>query len=320
MEATKLAPGVHRVETVTDGKIHAYHVLDGVTGPVLVDAGYATAPTEVYEPFLAERGKSLADVAFTLVTHADADHHGGLAEVREHSPGATVLAHQADVPLIESVERIMTERYGRFERDGISYDEELRAWLRSIMGPDERVDVALRGGETLAVGDRRLQILHTPGHTHGHLMLFDRAYDLVIGADGFFGRGLIDVDGAPLQPPPYLDASDYENTVRLVDSLDPTTLSFTHYPLFRGDAVGEFVDESLATITEFETLAVELASEGPVTLEAAIEQTVDRRGSFGLDLDLAFPLLAHFESLSESGLLSETDVDGRRAWEREKAD
>jgi glyoxylase-like metal-dependent hydrolase (beta-lactamase superfamily II) len=312
----ELAPGVHRVETVTDDKLHGYHVLDGPTGPIVVDPGYQSAPEEVYEPFLESRGQSLSDIDTTIITHADADHHGGLAALRQHSPGVTALAHTADVPLIESKERIMRDRYGRYEDDGIVYDDDLKEWLRSVMGPDETVDVALRGGETIAVEDRRLRVLHTPGHTRGHLMLYDPAYDLMIGADGFFGRGLSDVNGTDLQPPPYFLYPEYENTIRLVETLNPETLSFTHYDLLTGEDIDVFVEESLSFAGEFETLALELAEEGPITLRAAIDETVRRRGSFGLDLDLAFPLSAHFRDLTDRGKLVETTVDGRRAWEQ----
>jgi len=315
-ESTELAPGIHRVETVTDDKLHGYHVLEGATGPILVDPGYESAPEEVYEPFLRERGESLSDVDTTLVTHADADHHGGIATLREHSAGVTVLAHERDVGLIESTDRIMADRYGRYEGDGIEYGDELKTWLRDVMGPDERVDVALRGGESIAVRDRRVRVLHTPGHTRGHVMLYDSAHDLVIGADGFFGRGLQDVDGNYIQPPPYFLYPEYEHTIRLVESLSPETVSFTHYELLERDDLRSFVDESLAFSAEFEQLTLELAAEGPVTLEAAIQETVERRGSFGLDLDLAFPLSAHFRDLTERGELEETTVDGHRAWQR----
>lgn len=313
---TQLAPGVHRVETVTDDKCHGYHVVEGATGPILVDPGYASAPEEVYQPFLQERGQSLADVELTLITHADADHHGGIASLREHSPGTTVMAHAADVPLIESTERAMQDLYGRYTDDGIEYDDDLKDWLRETMGRDESVDIALRGGETIAVRDRRLRVLHTPGHRAGHLMLYDPTHDLVIGADGFFGRGLYDVDGNYLQPPPYFQYPEYANTVRLVESLAPETLSFTHYTLLTGADIDDFIQESLDFAAEFETLALDLAADGPISLREAIDETVERKGSFGLDLDLALPLEAHFTDLTERGELQETTVDSRRAWER----
>ncbi|MCU4974077.1 MBL fold metallo-hydrolase [Halobacteria archaeon AArc-m2/3/4] len=318
IDSEELAPGVHRVETVTDGKIHGYHVLEGPTGPVLVDPGYVDAPTTVYEPFLEARGWELSDVGLAIVTHSDADHFGGNHELREHSPGVTIAGHEADAHLMERTDRILEERYSMFEPDhGITYEQDVYDWLTGMMGPDESIDLRLRGGETIRVRDRQLRTLHTPGHTAGHLMLYDAAHDLVIGADGFFGRGLYDVDGEYLQPPPYYLSPEYENTIALVESLAPETLSFTHYEVLREEAIDEFVQESLDFVAEIETLALELVDErGPITLEEAIEGVVDRRGSFGLDLDLAFPLSAHYTDHVDRGELETVERDGRVAWVR----
>lgn len=316
IDTTELVPGVHRVETVTDGKIHGYHVLDGASGPILVDPGYVDAPTTVYEPFLRERGWELADVGLAIVTHADADHFGGSHELREHSPNATIAVHAADALLAESVDRILTERYRMFDDDhGLTYQQETYDWLTGMMGPDEDVDLRLRGGETIRVRDRQLRTLHTPGHTAGHLMLYDEEHDLVVGADGFFGRGLSGVDGEYLQPPPYYLYPEYENTIELVAALSADVLSFTHYDVLRGDDVEAFVQESRDFVNEFDALALDIADErGPVTLREAIDVTVERRGSFGLDLDLAYPLTAHFGAHVDRGNLATVEKDGRVAW------
>jgi len=311
-DTKELAPGIHRVETVEDDKLHGYHVLEAPTGPVLVDPGYVHAPTTVYRPFLEEHGWSLEEVSLAIITHSDADHFGGNHELRSHNPGVPIAAHVADLPLVESVDRIMDERYSMFEDDhGITYGEDVVDWLTTMMGPDEPVNVGLRGGETLRVRDRTLEVLHTPGHTKGHLMLYDRANDVVIGADGFFGKGLFDIDGQYLQPPPYYLYPEYENTTRLVESLDPDVLSFTHYEVIRGDEVDDFVAETLDFVAEMETLARNIVeSHGPVTLADAIDRVVEERGDFGLNLDLAFPLSAHFGELVERGELERTRADG----------
>lgn len=314
----ELAPGVHRVETIEDEKLHGYHVLEGPSGPVVIDPGYIDAPTEVYQPFLEDHGWSLGDVGYALVTHSDADHFGGNHELRQHNPDVVIAGHEADVPLMESVDRIMDERYSQFEDDhGITYGSDVVDWLTRMMGPDEPVDVGLRGGETVRVQDRRLRVLHTPGHTRGHLMLFDAANDVVIGADGFFGRGLFDVEGNYLQPPPYFLYPAYENTIQLVESLEPDVLSFTHYDVLRGDEIQAFIRESMDFVEEIRTLALTLVTEhGPLTLREAIDAVVDARGSFGLDLDLAFPLTAHYGDYVDRGVLERTEQDGLVAWQR----
>ena len=319
VDSIELAPGIHRVETVApDGKLHGYHVLDGATGPVLVDSGYDGAPTDVYRPFLRTRGQDLADVDLAILTHSDADHFGGNDELREHSPGVTIAAHRADAPLAESAERILDERYRKFEADhGLVYEDDVYEWLEGMMGPDQPIDVRLRGGEEFRVADRTVRVLHTPGHTRGHLMIHDGANDVVVGGDGFFGRGLFDVDGNYLQPPPYFLFPEYENTVQLVASLDPSVLSFTHYEVLRDDEVDEFVQESLDFAREIESLALELVDErDAVTLREAIDGVVERRGEFGLNADLAFPLTAHYGDLVDRGVLRRVERDGVVAWTR----
>lgn len=319
IETSELAPGVHRIETVSeDDKLHGYHVLDGATGPILVDTGYVDAPTEVYEPFLESRGQSLSDVDLAVITHADADHFGGNRTLREHSPGATIACHEADRAWAESADRIMDERYRGFEAaHGITYDEGVYDWLTGMMGPDEPVDLGLRGGESVHVGDRSVDLLHAPGHTPGHCILWDGENDVLIGGDAFFGRGLFDVNGTYLQPPPYHLYPAYEHTIRLAESLEPEVLSFTHYETMRGGEIDDFVQESLDFVAEIEALALEIVDErGTITLREAIDAVVERRGSFGLDLDLAFPLSAHYTDHVARGDLERTDVDGRVAWTR----
>ncbi|WP_226479384.1 MBL fold metallo-hydrolase [Natrinema amylolyticum] len=313
-----IAPGIHRIETVIDDKRHGYHVLEGADGPIVVDPGVVDAPTTIYRPFLEERGWSLEDVSLAVITHADADHHGGAHELREHAPSVTFAAHDADAPLMESVDRIMDDRYGMFaDEHGLTYDEDTQAWLEGMMGPDERIDLRLRGGERLALADRELRILHTPGHTRGHLALHDPEYDVVIGGDAIFGRGVFTVDGDYIQPPPYYRYPEYRETIELLRALSPDALSLTHYEVFEGDAVERFVDESLAFASELDALALDLVDEhGPITLERAIDAVVDRRGSYGLDVDLAYPLSGHLDAHVDRGTVTRTTTDGVVAWQR----
>lgn len=316
LKSQELAPGVHRVVTIEAEKYHAYHVLEGANGLVLVDPGYKNAPSEVYQSFLTDHEWDLDDVNLTVITHSDADHHGGSHELRELSPGVTLAAHAADADLMENKARILSDRYRQFEADhGIVYDDETFNWLTGMMGPDEDIDVRLTGGETLRLGDRLIKLLHTPGHSRGHLMLYDSEYDVVIGADGFFGRGLFDINGGYLQPPPYFLYPEYKNTIQLVESLDPDVLSFTHYELLEDDEITAFIHESLDFTDEMQSIAMELTeSHESVTLKQAIEKVVDRRGSFGLDLDLAFPLSAHYENQVDQGRLAAIEKDGHRAY------
>jgi glyoxylase-like metal-dependent hydrolase (beta-lactamase superfamily II) len=323
VDATQLAPGIHRVETVADDKLHGYHVLDAATGPVLVDSGFADAPSTVYAPFLETRGQSLADVNLVIVTHGDADHFGGNHALRAATPSVTIACHEADRRWVESVDRIVDERYRGFTGPtgiagdhGIAYDDEVYAWLRDLMGPDEPVDLGLRGGETIPVGDRTVTLLHAPGHTRGHCVLWDGTHDVLLGGDACFGDGLVDVCGEPLQPPPYHRLPDYERTIGLLAALDPEVCSFTHYEPLYGDAVGDFVATSREFVDEFEAITRDIVgTQGPVTLREAINRAEGRLGDVGLTADLAYPLVAHLDALVDRGETRTVDRDGTPAWQ-----
>ena len=142
-------------------------------------------------------------------------------------------------------------------------------------------------------------------------------FDVVIGGDGFFGRGLTDVDGNFLQPPPYFLYPEYEKTIELVESLDPDLLSFTHYELMEGEEITEFIQESKNFIAEIKSILTILTDDySQITVQEAIEEIVDRRGSYGLDLDLAFPITAHYEHRVDLGELEVGRKAGHRAYQR----
>jgi len=316
MESTELIDGVHRVEHVQGDKILAYHMIEGHEGPIFVDSGSNATPTDLYQPLLEEHDWLLTDVSLVVITHADADHHGGNGAVRFGNPSVTIAAHEADTELIESGDRLLDDRYRQFDRHGVTYTPEMYAALEEMLGPDEPVDVALRGGESIRGANQTFRILHTPGHTSGHLVLYDSDTGLLLGADAFFGRGLRSPDGEVIQPPPYENVRDYRNTIRLVSALDPEVVSFTHYDTMTGDEIDAFVQESRDFVDEMDELVSDLLAERDrLTLVEAIEETVDRLGSFGLDTDLAYPLTAHLNERVERGEASTTVVDGDVVWE-----
>lgn len=313
----EIAPDIYRIEAIRDNKRFGLHALCSKAQLVLVDAGYERAPIEMYQPFLRARGKDLADVDIVLITHADVDHHGGTHRIQSSAPHAVVAAHASDTSLVESSEELFADRYRRFEsRHGIGYDDETIANLHEQLGPDPTVTLRLRGGESLRVGSRSVEVLHAPGHSRGHLVLADEENDVVLGADGCFADGLRDVDGTPLQPPPYYDAASYRRTIQLLETLDPDRLSFTHYPLLERAEVRAFLDASRAYVETFETFVrTLLREEGPVTMAAAVDAAVDRFGDAGRNLDYTIPFAAHVDELVDAGEVVETSKENCVAWD-----
>ncbi len=172
---------------------HASHTIDcdaalpGFTAAYLRVAGDECAFIETYTTHALPRlmaalkahGKKPEDVRWVVVTHAHLDHAGGASAVLEACPRATLLAHpRAARHLVDPAKLIAgaTAVYGE------SKFREMYGEIRPI--PAGRVR-ALEDGETFALGDATLRVLHTAGHANHHFVVHDPALDTVFTGDTF---------------------------------------------------------------------------------------------------------------------------------------
>jgi glyoxylase-like metal-dependent hydrolase (beta-lactamase superfamily II) len=121
-------------------------VVVGTGGVVLVDTGPPGAG-EAIGSAIARVGATWSDVTDIVLTHRHFDHVGGLAESAELASGAAVWAGADDA--------------------------------REIPFEGRRAVRSLADGDV--VGD--LRVLHTPGHTPGHLSLLHEAASLLLIGD-----------------------------------------------------------------------------------------------------------------------------------------
>ena len=107
----------------------------------------------------------------------------------------------------------------------------------------------------------------------------------------------------------------YTRTIDLLDALDPAVVSMTHYPVLDNEDFVECVRESRTFVTSLDAIVHQLVEDrAPLTLRSAIDATVDRLGSRGLDLDYAMPLSAHLTAHAARGTFEQTAIDGKPAW------
>lgn len=109
---------------------------------VLVDP---SAPVEAIRTALYEEQATLDAI---LLTHGHFDHVFALSALRD-ATGAKVFIHEYDFAMP---------------------DDPRKNAFRTFFGKDRafgKPDKSLRDGDTVAVGDESLRVLHTPGHTAG---------------------------------------------------------------------------------------------------------------------------------------------------------
>jgi glyoxylase-like metal-dependent hydrolase (beta-lactamase superfamily II) len=245
----EVAPGIHRIEGDLGERYVCPYLLLGEERALLVDTGLRDMPEQVIAPYVAGLGRSLADIDDVLISHADVDHCGGNRALRAAAPQARLLCGEADRQWIESNAAMMAGNYRWYEPYGFGPSAEDIAFLERELGGDAPVDVGLRGGETLRLGRSwRVEVLALPGHTPGHLGLWDPRSGAAIIIDAALSDGVYDRAGQRLIGPRYYSAPDYEGTIRRLRALDPALLLTAHYPVMEREAARAFLDSSLAFV------------------------------------------------------------------------
>jgi glyoxylase-like metal-dependent hydrolase (beta-lactamase superfamily II) len=263
----EILPGIHRIESDLGTRFMCQYLLRGEDRTILVDTGIAGTPEEVIVPYLEEIGLSLGDVDEVMISHSDVDHCGGNRALKEMHPSLWFSCGEADRAWIENNDLILAEIYRWSEPYGFGPDEESLAWIRRELGGDSPIDAGLRGGETIRLGpDRRIEILHLPGHTPGHLGFWDPKNGAAIIIDAALETGIYDREGNRLLPPRYFDAPRYQRTIRRLRSLRPEHLLTAHYPPMQGDEALGFLDRSLDLTERMHRVVSEGVSSGTTDL------------------------------------------------------
>lgn len=106
-------------------------------------------------------------VTHLINTHLHVDHAIGDAYVQKKY-GLPLEAHPADSPL-----------GARAAEQALMFGITERAEAVTISSP-------LQDGEVIKVGNGELQVIHVPGHSPGHIALYDKADGFIVGGDILF--------------------------------------------------------------------------------------------------------------------------------------
>jgi glyoxylase-like metal-dependent hydrolase (beta-lactamase superfamily II) len=202
------AEGVWQLPAWFPNLINTY-LLATPAGDVIVDAGTRWATGLILR---ALRGRKVALVA---LTHVHPDHQGAAHEIctRYRVP---LACHEADADAMEGRRRMgpRTPLVKLFER--------------LLMGPPHPVGRCLREGDALG----EWEVIHTPGHTPGHVSYFRRRDGVAIVGDLAANHSLSEGQGWVVLPPPFFSVDPKENlrSLRKLLELRPRRLLFGHGP------------------------------------------------------------------------------------------
>lgn len=212
MSAVELATGIWRIPTMPFDLVNSFLIADEDGSLTLVDTGYKRADKQILKT-LAGLGKAPQDVQRIVLTHGHNDHAGGLAATAK-ATGADVLAHDREATYVRTG---TTPQLDQSHAKG--------RLLNRVRGSFTGNEVArtFQDGELLPIGGG-LRVVHTPGHTPGHVSLLHEPTRVLITGDSIFN-----VRGLRYSPATFCTdiRLSRETADRLAD-LEYDTAAFTH--------------------------------------------------------------------------------------------
>jgi len=187
----------------------------------IIDPGPASSlPT--LRQHLESRGIGVSDLNAILLTHIHLDHAGATGALIKENTNLEVYVHKAGMlhmadpsKLLASAERLWPGELGHL------FGETLPVPFGNLR--------MLKGGETLALGSRNLDVVYTPGHASHHVSYFDFSDGTAFVGDttGFHIEGEPFV--VPLAPPPDIDLEIWNASLDAIAARAPTRLFLTHF-------------------------------------------------------------------------------------------
>jgi len=181
----EIGPAVH---------VYLWRWAEGVT---IIDTGTPGNADKILAG-VGELGLQPSDVVRIIVTHADADHSGSLKALKR-ATGAPVICHTIEKEFLENPGRRKPARtpLGLLLRPIFAVVMLFPQFRAEPVSPDRtHVD-----GDKLPEG---FTIIHTPGHTPGHISLLHPERRILIAGDVIHNRG------GKLGAPPALFTPDVE--------------------------------------------------------------------------------------------------------------
>lgn len=232
----EVAQGIHTFETPLPGvsRILTVYVIRGRPG-VLLDPGPSTAIPQVRE---ALKQLGVSELSYIIPTHIHIDHAGAIGELASLFPEAKVVLHPLAVRHIADPSRLIESTRMAF---GEHFEE---SWGTIMPVPESRMKVP-QDGETVAVGDRKLTFIYSPGHAPHHIAVYDEKTGGIFSGEALgVPRDSAGAFPLPAVVPPSFDMEVYIETMKKLQAVKPRLIFYGH------DGVGKEPDKLIQAAIE----------------------------------------------------------------------
>jgi glyoxylase-like metal-dependent hydrolase (beta-lactamase superfamily II) len=289
----------------------------------LIDTGMNTADSfATLKDAFTQVGTRIEDLSVVLGTHHHVDHFGASATIKRDSHARTYL-HELE---IERINRMLTlgpvaarpDSLAFFQSHGFPIDrypvEKMRpAWIGTDMyNPVPKPDQYLRDGDEITVGERRLEVIWTPGHAPGHSVIYLRKERVMIVGDHLLPKITPHVGVYPSGPENPL--RDFLDSQRKVQKFDVELVLPAHGAVYHDHRhrANQLIEHHRYRESEI----LDLVKREPCTAFEVSEQVFgdEERPVFHV-MAATFETLAHLEYARSEGRARRLTRNGRVLWQ-----
>ncbi len=227
---------------------------------------------------------------YIILTHHHYDHSSGAHRLRE-ATGAQIVVHKTEEALLLDTTSVSGDI--EIPEDQKEAREQAQKWREEAAKatPDLLVD----DGARLHVGALDLKLVHTPGHTAGHLCIVLEQEEVLFAGDNVLGVGT-----AAIPPPPHGDMGEYIRSLRKMQTIESALLLPGHGPAVKEPhrKIQELIDHREQREAQIAGLVAAGTTDTKALLKA-IYPELDKR----LHMMATMQILAHLHKLQSEGKL-----------------
>ncbi len=199
---------------------------------ILIESGYPVTVPELLDG-LRKVSMTPRDIDFIALTHVHLDHAGGAGYIARENPDLKVLVHEKGARHLIDPSKLM-ESVKKAYGSGHSPEGDM------IPIPERQV-MAVGSGDSIDLGESRLEVHPTPGHAKHHLVYFDTRSGSLFSGDALGGK----LKGLPnflMSPPSDYDKESAKQSIDAIKAMKPRRICFTHCGPFATDELDGFYD------------------------------------------------------------------------------
>ena len=166
------------------GKVFPYLFVEDQSNLTLIDPSFLSQ-LPILESYLLDIGYDIKNVKRIILTHVHVDHSQAANEIRRRS-GAKIYSHWIEAQYLAHNPPYQgppttNETADKLEKLGVSMRGLIKEYGSFEVEPIN-VDEQVSDGDMIG----SLKVIHTPGHTPGHISLYYEKDKLLLGADSIY--------------------------------------------------------------------------------------------------------------------------------------